>query len=93
MRYTLRVTLDIYVHSVYTVNMKNISRPELKGCLRLVAIQLAKDRSNPVHTKTLTQLVSDLVFEEWQRKYSGMMFPDENGDIVPLECTPSRVKP
>jgi len=53
---------------------------------------LASERSNDVHTVTPTQLVNDLIFEEWSREHPGMMFPDVNGDVIQIECTPSPLK-
>lgn len=74
--------------------MKNnvLIRPEIRNGLSRVATVLAAGRSNSIHTVTPTQLVNDLLFEEWQRKYPGMMFPNEKGEIIPIECTPLLVK-
>jgi hypothetical protein len=72
--------------------MSSIVRPEIKDGLLRAAYYLAQERSNDFHTVTPTQLVNDLVFEEWERKHPGMMFPDVNGDVVQIECTPSLLK-
>lgn len=69
-----------------------IIRPEIRGGLSRAIIVLAERRSNEIHKVTPTQLVNDLLFEEWKKEYPGMMFPDVNGDIIPIECTPLLVK-
>lgn len=65
-----------------------IVRPEIKGGILRALEMLANERSNEVHKVTPTQLVNDLVFEEWNRKHFGMMFPDVNGGVIRMECTP-----
>ena len=68
-----------------------IARPEIKGGLLRAALLMAQERSTPVVSVTLTRLVNDLLFDEWQRLFPNMMFPDDNGKVLPIECTPSRV--
>lgn len=71
-----------------------IIRPEIKDGLMRAVFYLANERSNEVYTISPTQLVNDLVFEEWQRKHPNMMFPnDVDGKVIQIECTPALVKP
>ena len=67
--------------------MSNFVRPEIKDGLLRAAVWLSGERCNDVCAVMLTQLVNDLVFEEWQRTHPGMMFPDERGEVMPIECT------
>lgn len=69
-----------------------IIRPEIRDGILRASQMLADERSNEVHTVTPTQLVNDLIFEEWERKHPSMMFPDVNGDVIQIECTPSPLK-
>lgn len=72
--------------------MTTLARPEIRdGLLRALQL-LAVERGNSVYTISPTQLVNDLIFEEWERKHPGMMFPDVNGNVIPLECTPLPLK-
>lgn len=68
-----------------------IARPEIKKGLLRAALLMAQERGTPVHTVSLTQLVNDLLFDEWQRSHPAMQLPKENGEVKPLECTPMRV--
>ena len=68
---------------------KKLVRPEIKDGLLRAAVYLSGERCDDVCTVTVTQLVNDLVYEEWERKHPGMMFPNERWEIVPIECTPS----
>ncbi len=70
-----------------------IVRPEIKDGFSRALKMLAGERCSEVVTVTPTQLVNDLVFEEWDRKHPGMMFPDVNGVVMQIECTPLQVKP
>lgn len=65
---------------------------EIRGGLLRALKKLAEERSNDIDTVSLTQLMNDLIFEEWERKHPNMMFPDVNGDVIQLECTPSPLK-
>lgn len=69
-----------------------IIRPEIRDGLSRAAQFLAGERSNAVYTVTPTHLINDLIFEEWERVHPGMMFPDINGDVIQIECTPSPLK-
>ena len=70
-----------------------IARPEIRNGLLRALYMLAVERSNDIYTVTPTQLVNRLIFEEWERKHPGMMFPDINGDVKQIECTPLPLKP
>jgi len=62
-------------------------RPEIRDRAVFALQKLAHDRNDAVYSMTPTALVNYLILEEWQRRYPGMMFPDENGKIMPLPCT------
>ena len=63
-----------------------MARLAVVGRFLLALEYMARERGvNP------TKFVNDLVFEEWDRTHHGMMFPDENGGVMPIECTPMRV--
>lgn len=72
--------------------MTLLIRPEIKDGLLRAAQFLARERSNEIHTVTPTQLVNDLIFEEWEREHPSMMFPDVDGDVIQIECTSSPLK-
>ncbi len=67
----------------------SLARPEVRDGLLRALTMLADERSNEIYIVSPTQLVNDLILEEWNRKHSGMMFPDINGDVIQIECTPS----
>jgi hypothetical protein len=64
--------------------IREISRPEITGELRRAALLMAQERSTLVVSVTLTRLVNDLLFDEWQRTHPNMMFPNESGEVLPL---------
>jgi hypothetical protein len=64
--------------------IQEISRPEITGELRRAALLMAQERSTLVVSVTLTRLVNDLLFDEWQRTHPNMMFPNESGEVLPL---------
>jgi hypothetical protein len=72
-------------------NKTKLARPEIRDRILFAAQMLSSERSDCMHVISLTQFVNGLIFEEWNRKHPGMMFPDINGIVMPIECTPSQV--
>lgn len=68
-------------------------RPEIKDGIKRAVLYLAHERSSEIYTVSPTQLINDLVFEEWQRKHPNMMFPNVDGEVIQIECTPVLVNP
>ena len=73
--------------------MIKIIRPEIKDGLARAVEYLANERTTEFNKSTPTQLINDLVFEEWERKHPGMMYPNSDGEVIPQECTPSPLIP
>lgn len=69
-----------------------IIRPEIKGRAALALEYLAQEESNTIHKVTPTELVNTWLLKAWQEKHAGMMYPDESGVIIQIECTPALVK-
>ena len=62
-----------------------LARPEIKDGLLRAAVMRAKERSNEVHQVSLTEYINALILEDWEKNHPKMMFPNEKGDIEPIE--------